>query len=154
MFGMIDVLSMDHNKQLYIAGSDATRVTAMIEAMTTSKARTYLVGPCFAPSPLDHPTREQLPSPPGTMTELKKYVDQQHEADNIAVNVNLTALNCPTDPTKPATVISAYPAARSGYTATHQVLEWATWRYFAAHYLDGTLRSLALVFFLFLSFPF
>ena len=140
MHGQIDLLSMSHDNQLYVAGEDATRVTAMIEAMVDPKGSNYLVGPCFPPDPLQHPSLGELPSIPESGDELRDFVDSQHEAENIAVNVNLTGFNCATDPTKPTTIVSAYPAARSGFTAVHQVIQWAFWRYWATHFSDRSVR--------------
>ena len=141
MHGQFDLLAMSHDNEFYVAGADVTRVTGNVEAVVDPNGSNHLEGPCFPPNPLEHPTRDQMPSIPPTFSALQEFVDNQHEAENIAVNVNLTALNCPTDPSKPTTIISAYPAARSGYTAIHPVIEWVMWRYFATHFRDGTVRQ-------------
>ena len=125
---------------MFVAGGDATRLTAMVEAVVEPNGSNYLVGPGFHPDPTQHPSVHELPPIPESGEELRKFIDAQHEAENLAVNVNLAGFNCATDPTVPTTVVSAYPAARSGNTAVHQVKEWAFWRYWATHYMDGSVR--------------
>lgn len=148
MHGQIDVLSMTHGSHLYIAGSDATRVTAMIEAIVERHGKNYLVGPCFHPDPTKQQHRDDLDPIPVDADELRETVTALHDAEQVAVNVEMASFNCATDPTRPTTVVSAYPAARSGYTATHRVKEWATWRYWATHFQDHSVRALAFIIFL------
>jgi len=130
MNGQLDLLSLSHDGNMFVAGSDATRCTAMAEAMVDPRRNiNYLLGPCYDPDPRKHRTLSELPPIPESFDELRGAVGELYESENIAVNVNLTAFNCATDHTRPTTIISAYPAARSGYTAVHQVLEWSMWRY-------------------------
>jgi len=148
MFGQFDLLSMSHDGQLYVAGSDATRVTAMIEAEVSRRGWSHLSGESYSPNPLEHKQPEELDPIPVSADELRSKVERLHEAEQVAVNVELTSLNCATDLRKPTTVVSAYPAARSGYKAIHRVLEWATWRYYATHFRDHSVRALTFVIFL------
>ena len=148
MFGQFDLLSMSHDGQLYVAGSDATRVTAMIEAEIVRRGGSHLSGECYSPNPLEHKQPEGLDPIPVSADELRSKVERLHEAEQVAVNVELTSLNCATDPTRPTTVVSAYPAARSGYKAIHRVIEWATWRYWATHFRDHSARALIYVIYL------
>ena len=130
MYGQLDILSLSHDGNMFVAGGDATRVTAMAEAMVDPRRNiNYLLGPCYDPDPRRHPSLSELPPIPENFDDLKKTIDDLYDSESIAVNVNLTALNCATDHTRPTTIIAAYPAARSGYTAVHQVLEWSMWRY-------------------------
>ena len=130
MNGQFDLLSLSHDGNMFVAGGDATRVTAMAEAMVDPRRNiNYLLGPCYDPDPRRHRAVSELPPIPESFEELRETVDELYESESIAVNVNLTAFNCVTDHTRPTTIISAYPAARSGYTAVHQVLEWSMWRY-------------------------
>ena len=148
MFGQFDLLSMSHDGQLYVAGSDATRVTAMIEAEIVRRGGSHLSGECYSPNPLEHKQPEGLDPIPVSADELRSKVERLHEAEQVAVNVELTSLNCATDPTRPTAVVSAYPAARSGYKAIHRVIEWATWRYWATHFRDHSARALIYVIYL------
>ena len=130
MYGQLDILSLSHDGNMFVAGGDATRVTAMAEAMVDPRRNiNYLLGPCYDPDPRRHPSLSELPPIPENFDDLKKTIDDLYDSESIAVNVNLTALNCATDHTRPTTIIAAYPAARSGYTAVHHVLEWSMWRY-------------------------
>ena len=143
MHGQMDLLSMSHGDELYVAASDATRITGQVEAIVESRFGrlwNYFAGICFPPNPLDYPSVAEMPSIPISATEVRSFVEKQHDAENIAINVNLTGFNCATDPTKPTTVVGAIPAARSGYTAMHQVIEWAFWRYWATHFSDHSVR--------------
>jgi len=148
MHGQFDLLAMTHNDEFYVAGADATRVIAKVEAEVTRRGLNHLSGPSFSPDPDDHKPMEELEPIPTSADALREKVERLHEAEQVAVNVELTALNCTTDPTRPTTVISAYPAARSGYTAIHRVKEWAYWRYYATHFRDHSARALMFIIFL------
>ena len=128
MHGQFDLLAMSHDNEFYVAGADVTRVTVNVEAVVDPNGSNHLEGPCFPPNPLEHPTRDQMPSIPPTFSALQEFVDNQHEAENIAVNVNLTGLNCPTDPSKtnhnyqrlsrrPQWIYSYSPSHRMGHVA-------------------------------------
>jgi hypothetical protein len=51
----------------------------------------YIVGLGFHPDPTQHPSVHELSLIPESGEELRKFIDAQHEAENLAVNVNLTA---------------------------------------------------------------
>jgi hypothetical protein len=97
MNGQLDLLSLSHDGNMFVAGSDATRCTAMAEAMVDPRRNiSYLLGPCYDPDPRKHRTLSELPPIPESFDELRATVDELYESENIAVNVSLPAFNCAT----------------------------------------------------------
>ena len=62
---------------MFVAGGDATRLTAMIEAVVEPNASNYLVGPGFDPDPTQHPSVHELPPIAESGEELRKFIDTQ-----------------------------------------------------------------------------
>ena len=66
MYGQLDILPLSHDGNMFVAGGDATRATAMAEAMVDPRRNTnYLLGPCYDPATA---TYKNLHSPGRSVT--------------------------------------------------------------------------------------
>jgi len=84
-----DALSLSHKYNLFILVIDETRLIARLEGIIGEYGE-RIVGEAWPPDPLQHPDLRSLPDIPKNFEGLRAYVRERVEANQLAVNVEVS----------------------------------------------------------------